>query len=99
MLFLSDFYHYAIPIINKQPDQTALLLETNNAPYCTPEKMIDQMLGIKSFILQKLLTSEIAISTLTLRTNKETDIETADAVEPEDVEVLFIEIVMGSLMG
>ena len=72
---------------------------TNNASYCTPEKMVDQILGLKRFILQKFLTCAIAISTLTLRTNKVTDIETVEALEPEDVEALFIEIVIECLMG
>ena len=40
---------------------------TNNAPYCTPEKMVEQILGLKNFILQKLPTCEIIISTSTLR--------------------------------
>ena len=34
--------------------------------------MVDQILGLKNFILQKLPTSEIIISTLTLRTDNTT---------------------------
>ena len=49
--------------------------------------------------MQKFLTCAITISTLTLRTNKVTDIETVEALEPEDVEALFIEIVIECLMG
>ena len=67
-----DFYHYAFPLINKKPDCMVLLMGTNNAPYCTPEKMVDQILGLKSFILQKLPTCEIIISTTTLRTDNTT---------------------------
>ena len=67
-----DFYHYAIPLINKKPDRIVLHMGTNNAPYCTPEKMVDQILGIKNFILQKLPTCEIIISTRTLRTDDTT---------------------------
>ena len=37
-----DFYHYAVPLINKKPDRIVLHMGTSNAPYCTPEKMIDQ---------------------------------------------------------
>ena len=62
-----DFYHYAVPLINKKPDRKVLHMGTSNAPYCTPEKMIDQILGLKNFILQKLPTCEIIISTPTLR--------------------------------
>ena len=45
---------------------------TNSAPYCTPEKMVDQILRLKNFILQKLPTCEIIISTSTLRTDNTT---------------------------
>ena len=66
------FYHYAIPLINKKPDRIVLHMGTNNAPYCTPEKMVGQILGLKNFILQKLPTCEIIISTPTLRTDNTT---------------------------
>ena len=49
------FYHYVIPLINKKPDRIVLHIGTNNAPYCTPEKMVDQILGLKYFILQIIL--------------------------------------------
>ena len=67
-----DFYHCAIPLINKKPDCIVLLMGTNNAPYCTPEKIVDQILGLKKFILQKPPTCEIIISTPTLRTDNTT---------------------------
>ena len=67
-----DFYHYAIPFINKKPDRIVLHMGTNNDPYCTPEKMVGQILGLKNFILQKLPTCEIIISTPTLRTDNTT---------------------------
>ena len=63
------FYHYAVPLINKRPDRIVLHMGTSNAPYCTPEKMIDQILGLKNFIFQKLPTCEIIISTPTMRTD------------------------------
>ena len=44
-----DFYHYAIPLINKKPDRIVLNMGINNPPYCPPEKMIDQILGLKNF--------------------------------------------------
>ena len=47
-------------------------MATNNAPYCTPEKMIDQILRLKSFFLHKFPACEIAISTPTLRTDNTT---------------------------
>lgn len=39
-----DFYHYAIPLVSKNPDQIVLHIETKSAPYWTPapEKMFDQ---------------------------------------------------------
>ena len=46
-----DFYHYTIPLINKKPDRIVLHVGTNNTPYCTPEKMVDQILGLKKFYL------------------------------------------------
>ena len=67
-----DFHHYAIPLVNKKPDCIVLHMGTNNAPYCTQEKMVGQILGLKSFILQKLPTSEITTSTPTLRTDNTT---------------------------
>ena len=62
-----DFYHYAIPFMNKNPDRIVLHMGTNNDPYCTPEKIVGQILGLKNFILQKLPTCEIIISSPTLR--------------------------------
>ena len=67
-----DFYHYAIPLISKKPDRIVLHMGTNNAPYSTPEKMVDQILGLKNLILQKLPTCETVISTPTLRTDNTT---------------------------
>ena len=67
-----DFYHYAIPFINKKPDRIVLHMGTNNDPYCTPEKMVGQILGLKNFILQKLPTCEIIISSPTLRKDNTT---------------------------
>ena len=64
-----DFYHYAILFINKKPDRIVLHMGTNNAQNCTPE---DQILGLKNFILQKLPTCEIIISTPMLRTGNRT---------------------------
>ena len=66
------FCHYAITLINKNPDRIVLHTGTNNARYYTPEKMVDQILGLKNFILQKLQTFEIVISTPTLRTDNTT---------------------------
>ena len=43
-----DFYHCAIPLINKKPDRIVLLIGTKNGPYCTPEKKADQILGLKN---------------------------------------------------
>ena len=42
------FYHYAIPVINKKPDWIVLHMGTKNVPYCMPEKMVDQTLGLKN---------------------------------------------------
>ena len=67
-----NFYHCAIPLLNKRPDRIVLHMGTNNAPYCTREKMVDQILGLKNFILQKLPTCEYIISTSTLRTGNNT---------------------------
>ena len=67
-----EFYHSAIPLINKKTDRVVLHTGINNAPYCTPEKMVDKILGLKHFFLaqtsDKLPTCEIIISTPTLRT-------------------------------
>ena len=65
-----DFFHYAFPLITKKPDRIVLHMGTNNAPYCTPEKMANQILGLKNFILQKLPTCEIIICTPTLRNKR-----------------------------
>ena len=67
-----DFYHYAIPLINKTSDCIVLHIGRNNTPYCTPEKIIDQILGLKNFIFQKLPACESIISTPTLRTDNTT---------------------------
>ena len=41
-----DFYHDTIPHINKKPDRNKQM-GTNNTPYCTPEKMVEQIWGLK----------------------------------------------------
>ena len=61
-----------IPLISKKPDRIVLDMGTNNAPYCTPQIMVGQTLGLKNFILQKLPTCEIIVSTPTLRTDNTT---------------------------
>ena len=66
------FYHYAISLLNKKPNSIVLHMGTNNAPYCTPEKIVDQILGLKNCILQTLPSCEIFISTPTLRTDNST---------------------------
>ena len=58
--------------MNKKPDGIVLHMGANNAPYCMPEKMVDQILGLKKFILQKLPTCDIIISTPMLRTENKT---------------------------
>ena len=69
---LYDFYHYPIPLIDRKPDCIVFHMGTNNAPYCMPQKMVDQILGLKNFILWKLPTCEIIISTPTLRRDNNT---------------------------
>ena len=107
-----DFYHYAIPLINKKPDHIVLHMGTNNAPYCTPEKMVDQILGLKNFILQKL----VIISAPTLRTdttaNKRNNLfinhlkklniklilnDNIEKKHLQDTEALFVETVIGNI--
>ena len=68
-----DFYHYAIPLINKKPDHIVLHMGTNNTPYCTPEKMVDQILELKNVLLQKLPACEIIISTPMHRSDHRTE--------------------------
>ena len=43
-----DFYRCTIPLVNKKPDRIVLHMRTNNARYCTPDKMIDQRLRLKN---------------------------------------------------
>ena len=67
-----DFYHCAIPPVNKKPDRIVFHMGTNNAPYCTAGKMVDQVLGLKLFILRKLPSFKIIISTPTPKADNAT---------------------------
>ena len=53
-------YHCAIPLINKKLDRKVFYMGKNNAPYCTAEKIVDQILEPQNFY-------EIITSTQTLR--------------------------------
>ena len=74
-----------------------LYMRTNDAPYCTPEKMVDQMFGLKKFIVQKLPTCEIIISTTTLRADSTTAIKRNNLFENNLKKLNIKQIVNGNI--
>ena len=63
--------HHVIPLLRKEPSFVITHGGTNDAPYLTSRKILDNLLTLKSFITDNLPNCKVVISTPTLRTDDE----------------------------
>ena len=63
---VDDMKHHAIPLLRKEPSFVIIHAGTNDAPYLTSRKILDNLLTLKSFITDNLPNCKVIISTLTL---------------------------------
>ena len=64
---VEDMKYHVIPLLRKEPGFIIIHAGTNDAPYLTSRKILDNLITLKSFIINKLPNS--LISTPTLRTD------------------------------
>ena len=57
------------PLLCKEPSFVVIHAGTNNAPYSTSRKILDNLLTLKSFITDNFSNCKVVNSTPTLRTN------------------------------
>ena len=51
---IKDMYHYAIPLVEKKPENIILHLGTNDAPYKSDTDILKDLIELKDFIREKL---------------------------------------------
>ena len=61
--------HHVIPLLRKKPSFVIIHAGTNDAPYLTSRKILDNLLTLKSLITDNLPNCKVVISTPTLRTD------------------------------
>ena len=59
---ISDMYHYLIPLLEKKPDHVILHVGTNDVVNYEGKKIVDKLLQLKSFIQEKLPTTNVILS-------------------------------------
>ena len=65
-------YHYAIPLLEKKPENIILHLGTNDAPYKSDTDILKDLIELKDFILEKSPScKKITLSTPKVRTDRE----------------------------
>ena len=65
---VDDMKHHVIPLLHKEPTFVIIHARTNDAPYLTSRKILDNLLTLKSFITGNLPNCKGFISTPTLST-------------------------------
>ena len=69
---IKDMYHYAIPLLEKKPENIILHLGTNDAPYKSDTDILKDLIELKDFILEKSPScKKITLSTPKVRTDRE----------------------------
>ena len=69
---IKDMYHYAIPLLEKKPENIILHLGTNDAPYKSDTDILKDLIELKDFILEKSPSCKrITLSSPTVRTDRE----------------------------
>ena len=66
---ISDMHFYLQPLLEKKPSIIVLHIGTNDAPYCTSQQILDKIIILKNFILEKCPTCKVVFSTPTIRTD------------------------------
>ena len=66
---VDDMKHHVIPLLRKEPSFVIVHAGTNDAPYLTSRKVLDNLLTLKSLITDNLPNCKVVISTPTLRTD------------------------------
>ena len=66
---VDDMTHHVIPLLRKETSFFIIYVGTNDTPYSTSRKILDNLLSLKSFTTNNLPKCNIVISTPTLRTN------------------------------
>ena len=67
-----DMYHYASPLLEKKSENIILHLGTNDAPYKSDIDILKDLIELKGFVLEKLLScKKITLSLPTVRTDRE----------------------------
>ena len=61
--------HHAIPLLCEEPSFIIIHNGTNDAPYLTSWKILDNLITLKSFITDKVPEFKVVTSTPTLRTD------------------------------
>ena len=64
---VDDMKHQVIPLLRKEPSFIIIYAGTNDAPYLTSRKILDNLITLKFFITDKLPYYKVVISTPTLR--------------------------------
>ena len=65
-------YHYAIPLLEKKPENIILHFGTNDAPCKSDTNILKDLIELKDFILEKLPSCKrITLSSPTGRTDRE----------------------------
>ena len=65
-------YHYAIPLLEKKPENIILHFGTNDAPCKSDTNILKDLIELKDFILEKSLScKKITLSTPTVCTDRE----------------------------
>ena len=69
---IENIYHYAIPLLEKKPENIILHLGTNDAPDKSGTNILKDLIELKDFILEKLPScNKITLSSPAVRTDKE----------------------------
>ena len=55
----SDMYHYLVPILERNPDHLILHVRTNDVAHYERTEIVDKLLELKSFIVEKLPTTQL----------------------------------------
>ena len=61
--------HHVIPLLPKEPSFVIIHAGTNDAPYLSSRKILDNLLVLESFITDNLSNCKVVISTPTLCTD------------------------------
>ena len=68
---VDDIKHHVIPLLRKEPGFIIIHGGTKDAPYLTSQKILDNLLTLKSFITDNLRNCKVVISTPALRTDEQ----------------------------